>query len=606
MKTSSVCVGVFLQNFKLKNTTMRHPGEIEDKINYKATFKLVFSLMKPHKLKFFAAFAYLIISTSINLANPIIIKYILDTAIPTKNKYALALAVLFYFINTVLFLIVNYLLAMKLIIAGQEIITKLKNKMVKHLLNLDMSYYSENPVGRLTARVESDTEALYQLFTETAVTIFKDIFMLGAVFTIMAFYNLKLTMILLPVFPVVFLFVWRFGKKTSPMFVKVRKITAEISAFVTEHLNGISVVQAFGQEKFISKKSDEINEKKFKTELKAERLVVVFFTTILLLQPFSIAAVFGFGGMWFIEKEITIGILIMFILYLDKLFEPIFRFSEHISIIQKSFSAGHRISEIFKVKQGIRDIERPHYISCLQKSIEFKNVCMRYDEDSNWVLKNVSFELGKGKSLAIVGETGGGKTTITNLLFRFYTPQKGSILIDGTDINTISMQSIRSVLGLVQQDMYLFPGTIMDNLKLMDEKVPDSKVYDAIDKIKLKDFFKKHSLNKKVVEKGANLSIGEKQVISLARAMVLDQDILVLDEATSHMDPYTEKTVTNAIKNLAKHKTLIIIAHRLSTIKNADNILLLSDGEIKEEGNHQTLIKAKGLYWKFYELQFGE
>ncbi len=585
---------------------MRHPGEVEDKINYKTTFKLIFSLMKPHKLKFVAAFAYLIISTSINLANPIIIKYLLDTAIPDKNTYALALAVSLYFVNTILFLIVNYLLAMKLITAGQEIITTLKNKMLKHLLYLDMSYYSENPVGRLTARVESDTQALYELFTETAITMFKDVFMLGAVFTIMAFYNLKLTMILLPVFPIVFLFIWRFGKKTSPMFVKVRKMTAEISSFVTEYLNGISVVQAFGQENFISKKSNDINEKKFKIEVKAERMIVLFFTTVLLLQPFSIAAVFGFGGMWYIKKEITIGILIMFILYLEKLFEPIFRFSEHISIIQKSFSAGHRIFEILKVKQGICDIERPHYISSMQKSIEFKNIWMRYKDDSDWVLKNVSFKLNKGKSLAIVGETGGGKTTITNLLFRFYTPEKGKILIDETDINTISMQSIRSALGLVQQDMYLFPGTIMDNLKLMDEKVPDSKVYDAIDKIKLKDFFKKHSLKKKVVEKGANLSIGEKQVISLTRAMVLDQDILVLDEATSHMDPYTEKIITNAIKNLSKHKTLIVIAHRLSTIKNADNILLLSDGEIKEEGNHDELLKAKGMYWKFYELQFGK
>jgi ATP-binding cassette, subfamily B, multidrug efflux pump len=586
---------------------MRHRGDIsEEKINYKATFKMVFSLMKPYKLKFLAAFAYLLVSTSINLANPIIIKYILDTAIPDKNKHALLLAILLYFINTILFLIVNYLLAMKLITTGQEIITKLKNKMLKHLLSLDMSYYSKNPVGRLTARVESDTQALYELFTETAVTIFKDIFMLGAVFTIMAFFNLKLTMVLLPVFPFVFLFVWYFGKKTSPMFVKVRKLTADISAFVTEYLNGISVVQAFGQEKFISKKSNDINEKKFNTEIRAERLIVLFFMTILLLQPFSIAAVFGFGGMWFIKKEITIGILIMFILYLDKLFEPIFRFSEHISIIQKSFSAGHRIFEILKVKQNICDIERPHYISSMKKNIEFKNIWMRYEDEGKWILKNISFELKKGESLAIVGETGGGKTTITNLLFRFYTPQKGKILIDGVDINTISMQSIRSVLGLVQQDMYLFPGTIMDNLKLMDNKVPDEKVYDAIDKIKLKDFFKKHSLNKKVVEKGANLSIGEKQVISLTRAMVLDQDILVLDEATSHMDPYTEKIITNAIKNLAKHKTLIIIAHRLSTIKNANNILLLSDGEIKEAGNHEELIKAKGMYWKFYELQFGK
>ena len=240
-----------------------------------------------------------------------------------------------------------------------------------------------------------------------------------------------------------------------------------------------------------------------------------------------------------------------------------------------------------------------------KKSLEFRNVDFRYGSGP-LLFNDLNLAVPVGSTCGIAGNNGSGKSSLAALMLALYQPRKGKILIDGTDINTISMQSIRSVLGLVQQDMYLFPGTIMDNLKLMDKKVPDSKVYDAIDKIKLKDFFKKHSLNKKVVEKGANLSIGEKQVISLARAMVLDQDILVLDEATSHMDPYTEKTVTNAIKNLAKHKTLIIIAHRLSTIKNADNILLLSDGEIKEEGNHQTLIKAKGLYWKFYELQFGE
>ena len=231
---------------------------------------------------------------------------------------------------------------------------------------------------------------------------------------------------------------------------------------------------------------------------------------------------------------------------------------------------------------------------------------LRYAEDTPWVLKDISFTLPRGKSLAIVGETGGGKTSITNLLFKFYTAAKGKILIDGIDLSEISLNSLRTSIGLVQQDIYLFPGTIMQNLKLMDDNIPDAMVHDAIRSVGLEDFFKRQGLGKNIVEKGTNLSAGEKQVIALARAMVLNQEVLVFDEATSHIDPYTERLINTAMRRLIRSKTLIIIAHRLSTIRNSDNILLVSEGEIKESGTHSELLAKGGTYAKFYRLQFGE
>ncbi|OGR68499.1 MAG: hypothetical protein A2081_05760 [Elusimicrobia bacterium GWC2_61_19] len=578
----------------------------KEKIDYRATFRLILSLMKPRKAAFALAFAYMAASTLISLANPIVAKYIIDTAIPAKDSRMLLLATAVFFGNTVLFLIFNYLLVLQLVRTGQDIMVSLKERMLSHMLGLDLDYYSANPVGRLTARVQSDTSTLYALFTNTAVTIFNDALMFLAVFGIMAFYNLKLTLVLLPVFPAILALTWVYVRVTSPLSITVRKLTAEVSAFLTEQLNGIGVIQAFSREANTSARMETLNERKFSAEMRNEIYVVVFFLTVLFLHPAATAAVFGLGGTMVIKGTLTVGVLVMFILYLGQLFEPIFRFSEHISIIQRSFSAGHRISRILALRPALVEPKKPHFLTSVKDGIEFRNVWMRYGKESEWVLKDVSFSLPRGRSMAIVGETGGGKTTVTSLLFRFYDFEKGHVEIDGTDVRRLSLKSLRSAIGLVQQDIYLFPGTVMDNLKMMDSSIPDARVHEAIRLMGLEAFFKKHPLTKKVVEKGANLSIGEKQVVSLARAMVLDQEVLVLDEATSHMDPYTERLITGAIKHLLKHKTLIIIAHRLSTVRNVDRILMVSGGEVKESGTHGELLAAGGLYSKYYKLQFGD
>ncbi|MFH1549020.1 MAG: ABC transporter ATP-binding protein [Planctomycetota bacterium] len=578
----------------------------KEKINYNSTFRMLFGLMKPEKKGFAVAMAWLLLSSGLSLLSPIIAKHIIDAAIPAKDYRLVILSVTALFLTSALFLAFNYLLRMRLVKTGQQIMTDLKKKMLSHMLALDLPFYAEYPVGRLMARVQSDTASLYELFTETAITIFRDVLMFVVTFGIMAYFNLRLTLILLTVLPFVAIVCSVFLHKSSTLFVTVRKIASEISGFLSEHVSAIGLLQAYNREEMAADKLNEINQRKFRAELNAEMMAIVFFLTIILLDPVSIAMILGIGGGWAIDNKISIGTLVLFILYIDKLFEPIFRLSEHISIIQKSFSAGHRIARIMERRPGIVDVPKPHFIHSVRESIEFRDVWMKYAPDAPWIIKGVSFTLQKGKSLAIVGETGGGKTTLTNLLFKFYTPQKGRILIDGTDITEISLNSLRTAIGLVQQDIYLFPGTIMQNLKLMDDSIPDAMVHDAIKTIGLDAFFRHHSLAKQVVEKGVNLSAGEKQVVSLVRAMVLNQDVLALDEATSHIDPYTERLINTAMQHLLKRKTMIVIAHRLSTIKHADEIMLISEGEVKERGTHDALLAQGGIYSKFYRLQFGD
>ncbi len=580
--------------------------DLKEKINYKATFRMLRGLMAPERRGFAAAFAWLLLSTAMSLLSPIIAKYIIDAAIPSKNARLLAAAVGVLLLNSLLFLAFNYLLRMRLVRTGQQIITDLKKRMLAHMLALDMPFYSEFPVGRLTARVQADTSSLYELFTETTVTIFRDILMFFVTFSVMFYFSPRLTLLLSSVFPLAMAVGFIFLRRSSSMFVTVRKLASEISGFLTEHINAAALLQAFNRERMTEEKLDAINKKKFDAEFAAELMSIIFFLSIILLSPVSIAIILGVGGTWAIAHAITIGTLVMFILYIDKLFEPVFRLSEHISIIQRSFSAGHRIHRILERRPAITDIPQPRYIRSVKEGIEFRNVWMRYSDDAQWALKDVSFSLPRGKSMAIVGETGGGKTTVTNLLFKFYAPQKGKILIDGTDLSDIGLNSLRTAIGLVHQDIYLFPGTIMQNLKMMDDAIPDSMVHDAIKTMGLEAFFRRHGLEKQIVEKGVNLSEGERQIISLVRAMTLDQDTLVLDEATSHIDPYTERLINTAMRSLLKQKTMIVIAHRLSTVLNADNILLISGGEVKESGTHARLLEKGGIYSKFYRLQFGE
>ena len=372
----------------------------KEKINYKATFRLLAGLISTRKGPFLLAFVYMASATLLNLFIPMIAKFVIDTAIPGKDPKALLLAAAVYIVTTLLFLYFNYLQVLQLAKAGQDLIVDLKQRILTHILSLDLEFYSSMPVGRLNARVQSDTSTLYALFTNTVITIVNDALMFGVVFCVMAFFNLKLTLMLVPMFPVLALLGWVFVTVTSPMFVKVRKIAAEIPGFLTEQFNGIGVLQAFSREADTAAKMEELNRRKFTADINVEIYTVVFFLSIVFLHPAATAAVFHYGGRMVLDGKMTVGVILLFVMYLGNLFEPIFRFSEHLSIIQRSFSAGHRIAKILELKPALTEPARPHYINSVRESIDFRNVWMRYKEDAGWVLKDVSFKLPRGKSLA--------------------------------------------------------------------------------------------------------------------------------------------------------------------------------------------------------------
>jgi len=448
------------------------------------------------------------------------------------------------------------------------------------------------------------------LFTYTVVVIVTDVLKIVCIFVIMLYISPPLTLVLFPMAPLVIFIVIFFNGKIIPIYVEVRKRTADIFSFLEEYLRGTPIIQAFSQEKRVSEKLNSVNKSKLDVEYPGKSYSCYFGYLIFFLSIVATTIVLGVGGVWTMKspETLTIGTLVAFLSYIDHFFGPIFHLSEQVNVIQRAFAGAQRINGIMEKKttgyeEG--DYELP-LLEDKKEGIEFKNIWFAYNEEE-WVLKDISFFLPRGKRLAIVGPTGGGKTTLTNLLFRFYTPQKGEILLDGVNIQTIPVNTLRKKLGLVLQDIILFPGTVLENLRLESPEIPESKVVSALENVNAQDLVEKLSdgLNTTLSEHGKNLSMGERQLLSFARAIVFDPEILVLDEATSSIDPMSEQKIQNAIKNILKGRTSVIIAHRLQTIMESDKIIVIKDGKIKERGNHKELLEIKGTYFNLYQLQNG-
>ena len=571
-----------------------------EKINYRHSFKLFYKFVKEYLKDLIRIFFLFLISNIIRLISPILIKTLIDKAIANRDMNYFLYIMFFYFSLNLSFFILSYYALVNLIKIGQRIIYELKNDLYLKVIKLPVDYFVKNNPGKLSARIQSDTSSVYELFTEISITIVMDIFIFIGVFGIMMYNSLTLSLLLIPIVLFMFVIAYFYVAKTQKFFIDVRKKIADLTSFLSENIGFINLIKIFKIKDTLEEKHEFLNYRKFKSVFFVEMIASIFFISITLLDPLSKAVIFGYGGIRVLNNELTIGVLVMFVLYIGQLFEPIFRFSEYLSVVQKSFASLNRINNLLNEKTEVY-LSRT-YVDEFKNSIVFDDVWMKY-ETSDWVLKGVSFELKKGKTLSIVGRTGSGKSTIVNLLLRFYDYQKGRILIDGVEIKDISISSIRRLIGMVLQDVYLFPGTVMDNLKMMDDEIEDERVYNAIEVLELSEFYKKIGMRKIIKEKGSNISSGEKQIISITRAMVLNQPIIILDEATSNIDPYTERTLSSSIKRLMKHKTMIIIAHRLSTVENSDYIAFLNNGRIVEFGTHKELIEKKGYYYNFYKLQ---
>lgn len=578
----------------------------EKEISWKTAFGRLMPLLKNHIKMLIVCFLLLTGAILLSLYWPILLKQALDVDIKNGDFRALIVTVLIIgFIQGVTILL-QYFQRIKLEIVGQNIMIDLKRKLFRHILSLDVSFFDKNPVGRLMARVESDTEALRLLFTNTVVLVVGDIILMIGIFGIMYYYSWRLASILLGIMPILVILTIIFERKTSPRFFEVRKKMAEVTATLTEFLHGMSIIQIFHRGAYARERVNFVNKLKFVDDRYVNIAMVLYFNTVFFFEYVMIALVLFFGVLWIESGAITVGTISMFIILIWRSFEPIWRTSEQLSNIQKAVAGAKRIFALLSQESTLPDPAVPVVWKKLERGIRFENVWFSYTKDENYALKDASFEIPIGDKTALVGMTGGGKSTVISLLLRLYDPQKGRITVDGIDIRNIAKTDLRRRFALVLQDIYLFPGDVKSNITLEAESITDRQIIDSAQTVEAHRFIEKlpDGYKTRVSEKGANFSRGERQLLSFARALVADPDVLLLDEATSSVDPETERMIQSSLSRLMANRTSIIIAHRLSTILDVDQILVIKRGEIIEQGTHTELILQNGYYSKLFHLQF--
>ena len=490
---------------------------------------------------------------------------------------------------------------------GQGSLYSLRNAVFKKIQNLNVQFFDKNPIGKLITRTTSDIEALSELLSDGVVAIIGDCFRIIFILYFMFSMSWELTLVTIAILPFLFYATFWFKNKVRISFLEVRDQIARLNSFVQEHINGMDIVQLFNREKKQHDKFKDINAAHRKAHIETIFYFSIFWPLVEMMASFAMALVVWYGGGRALMGGVTFGVLLAFIQYSRQFFMPIRGLSEKFNTLQSALASSERIFNVMDIETEVQEPDEPKTISDPKGQITFENVWFKYNEDGEKILKDVSFTAAEGETIAIVGATGAGKTTIINLLLRFYDIQKGSIKLDGVDIRDLSLSELRSNFGLVLQDNALFSGTILENITLGNPDISREEVIEAAHKVEAHRFIEKlkGTYDYKLRERGASLSMGQKQLICFVRALVYNPQILILDEATSSVDSETEALVTAASDKMMKGRTSIVVAHRLSTIQGADKILVMHKGVIRESGSHQELIlQENGLYKKLYELQY--
>ena len=486
---------------------------------------------------------------------------------------------------------------------GQHIMYDLRNQIFAHLQRLSLRFYDRNPVGRLMTRVTSDVEVLNELFSSVVIAVFGDLAMLLYVVFWMFQVNWRLALISLLILPPMAAITIWFRLRSRTAFRSIRVHVARINTFLQERLTGMSIVQLFNQEESELKNFREISNAYRKANVATIFYSAVFFPAVEIISATGIALILWYGGGQVLHGLVTLGTVIAFLQMAEMFFEPIGDMSERYNTLQSAMSASERIFKLLDEPVTIKSPEQPASVGRAQGHIEFCNVWFAY-QDEDWVLKDVSFVVRPGESVAFVGHTGAGKTTITNLLLRFYDIQRGQIFLDGIDIRQLDLGELRANFSIVLQDVFLFSGDISNNIRLGNTTISDEQLREAARQVNADGFIKKLSggYATDLHERGAGISVGQKQLISFARALAFDPRVLILDEATSSIDTETEVLLHDAVKRLMAGRTSIVIAHRLSTVQAVDNIIVIHKGEVRESGTHQELLRRRGPYWLLYQL----
>ena len=504
---------------------------------------------------------------------------------------------------------------------GQQAIYDLRTRVFRHILRQPLRFFDRTPLGRLLTRVTSDVESLSQILSGGVVTILGDLFRLVFIAYFMFTLNVRLALVTLAVMPVMLWATMWFKARVRDQYRETRKQVARLNAFLQEHITGMRIVQLFNREAEELRRFRKINDEHRRAHIRTIFFFALFWPAIDLISSTALGLVIWFGGVSAMTGTLTLGVLIAFIQYARQFFEPIRKLSDQFNMLQSAMAGAERIFDLLDRDEALPEPEHPVRLDRVQGRIEFRNVWFSYtappdydprrdgrDGGVDWVLRDVSFTAEPGQTVAIVGATGAGKTTIINLLLRFYEAQRGQILVDGVDIRRLAQTDLRRHIGLVLQDVFLFSGSIERNITLNDPRIEQAKVEEAARMIGADAFIRRlpAKYGHDVRERGMSLSHGQRQLLSFVRALVYDPEVLVLDEATSSVDTETEHLIQNALERLMEGRTSIVIAHRLSTIQHAEQILVMHKGKIRERGTHQELLAHDGLYRKLYELQYQE
>lgn len=555
----------------------------------------------------------LVLTLALNLLGvlqPKFTEYAIDWYIVPRQLDGLMLLVGLYFGAQFLRFVFSYFQAILLNSIGQYVMFDMRRELYDKLQHQEIAYYDRNPIGRIMTRLTTDVDALNELFTQGVTDLLGDLVMIVAIISMMLWMDVRLTLITLLTVPLLFAATTWFRKGARKGYDMVRTRIARINAFLQEHFSGAQTVQIFNAEAKSLKKFDEINEDHRRANIDTIFYYAVFFPLVDFIGAIGIALIIWYGGYRVMQNTpehtvLTLGGLVAFIQYSGFLFQPIRDISDKYNVLQAAVVASHRIFRTLDLPIAILNPEKPLKNDRARGRIEFQNVWFAYKDD-NWVLKDVSFTVEPGQSIALVGHTGSGKTTITNLLMRFYDIQQGRILLDGVDLRDWDLKSLRENFAVVLQEVFLFSGTIAGNIRLGREGITEERVEWAAKEVHADRFINRldGGFEAVVRERGAGLSVGQKQLISFARALAFDPALLILDEATSSIDTETEQLIQRAIERVMRDRTSIVVAHRLSTIQNASRIIVLHHGEVREQGTHQELLAQRGLYWKLYKLQY--
>ncbi len=509
---------------------------------------------------------------------------------------------------------------------GQKVMFDLRAQIFRHLQRMHVGFFDKNPVGRLVTRVTTDVDALNEMFTAGVVSIFEDIFVLGGIVVIMLRMDWRLALIAFSVLPLILIATSIFRKAVRDSYRRIRIAIARINAYLQEHVTGMSVLQLFNREKRAYNKFEKINASHMDAYKDAILAYALYYPVIEVLSAAAIAAVIWYGGHQVIRNLTTLGVLVAFIQYAQRFFRPIQDLSEKYNILQAAMASSERIFKLIdtpaeitspavtKTPTGPGRIEFDHVWFAYRNLPPMEEVIGKEGQNGHapaatapdWVLRDVSFAIEPGETVAFVGHTGAGKTTIISLLMRFYDVQKGAIRVDGVDIREMDLPELRRRFGVVLQDPFLFSGTVQDNIRLGSSWIKDEEVERAAEEVNVADFIRSlpNGFREPVQERGSTLSTGQKQLISFARALAHDPKILILDEATSSVDTETEFRVRDALTRLVSGRTSLVIAHRLSTVQTADKIIVMHKGRVREMGTHQQLLANRSIYWKLYQLQY--